>query len=604
MTPLLPALFSLFLLLSLSGCSWLPFRSPDPLKADLSVETLKSRGEAEFNQKNYTRAIGYFQKLKDEFPFAPQAMEVELKLGEAYYRNKQYPEATASFRDFLALHPTHASVPFALYHLGLIYFDQFNGTERDQKNTGIAKGYFESVARDYPNSSYAGQAKEKLAQSLGYLADHELTIAAFYQREGKYPAARDRLETVLRNYRETPAAAKALYQLGEIYRQEQNSAKATLAYEALIQHYPKSDLSKEAQIRLGQLEKNRQDPLETLLARDKGVVSPPPGASTPIAAAPKETALVAKKGVVHEEPGDGKGVFLRVAETLNPVGWFSSGEEKKEKTDVVKTAKKDGSGGFFSSFWSNPSTRKPKEAVKTDPELISKVDKTLERAGLAPEKTPKIQPPVVSLPKLDEPQKRTVDPALLGAIDARLKSQGKDGAELPQAPEGLALPVAVTPRQDVKSTTSGPTAGLLGSIDQALKQKGIESPKAESENARLGTKQTSTAVKQEKPIELQPKLTAEKGPLFLETGEYQIQEKPTEAKEANQGQDLKVPAPAQEIPKTIVQGPSQSAKEKALEIKPAGKKNTDGEEEPTKGIFDRLREDMESMGRVLNPFKW
>ena len=199
MTPLRSALFSLFLLVSVSGgCSWLPFRSPDPLKADISAETLIARGEAEFTKKNYTRAIGYFQKLKDEFPFAPQAMEVELKLGEAYYRNKQYAEATASFKDFLALHPAHASVSFALYHLGLIHFDQFSGVERDQKNTGIARGYFESVARDYPNSSYAGQAKEKLAQSLGYLAEYELTIAAFYQREGKYPAAKERLETVLR----------------------------------------------------------------------------------------------------------------------------------------------------------------------------------------------------------------------------------------------------------------------------------------------------------------------------------------------------------------------------------------------------------------------
>jgi len=607
MTLLRSALFSLFLLASVSGCSWLPFRSPDPLKADFSVETLQSRGEAEFNQKNYTRAIGYFQKLKDEFPFAPQAMEVELKLGEAYYRNKQYAEATASFKDFLTLHPTHASVPFALYHLGLIHFDQFNGTERDQKNTGIAKGYFENVARDYPNSSYTAQAKEKLAQSLGYLADHELTVAAFYQREGKYPAAKERLETVLRLYRETPAAAKALYQLGEIYRQEQNSAKAALAYEALIQHYPKSDLSKEAKLRLGQLEKNRQDPLETLLARDSSPPTPPPtsGQQSAVSGQQKEVKLVAKKGVVHEEPGDNKGVFLRVAEGLNPVGWFSSGEEKKEKTDAVESAKKNGPPGFFSSLWPYRA-RKPnaKTPVKTDPELITKVDKTLEQKGIALEKNPESHPPIVGLPQVEQEAKKTLtdSPALLGAIDARLKSQGKDAAELPPAPEGLALPVPAASRPSGKTASS--TTGLLGSIDQALKQKGVEPPKAEIGDARPEAKQTSPSVRQEKPVELQPKLTPEKGPLFLETGEYQIQEKPTEAKEANQGQDLKVPPSPREIPKAIVQGPSQSPREKAPEINPAEKKNADGEEEPTKGIFDQLREDMESIGRVLNPFKW
>lgn len=603
MTLLPSAFFSLFLLVSLPGCSWLPSRTSDLLKADLPAETLIVRGEAEYAKKNYTRAIGYFQKLKDEFPFATQASEVELKLGEAYYRNKQYPEATASFKDFLALHPTHASVSFALYHLGLIHLDQFNGTDRDQKNTEIAKGYFESVARDYPNSPYAGQAREKLALSLGHLADHELAVAAFYQREEKYPAARDRLETVLRLYRETPAAARALYQLGEIYLQEKNGPKARLAYEALIQHYPQSDLSKEAKLRLVQLEKNRQDPLETLLARDTSPPTPPPASvqQSAVSGQQKEVTLVAKKEVVHEEAGDNKGAFLRAAEALNPAGWFSLGEEKKEKTDAIETAKKNSSGGLFSSFWSNPAAKKPKEAVKTDPELITKVDKTLEQKGLTPGKNPEIESPVVSLPVLNEPQKRTLDPALLGAIDARLKSQGKDGGELPQAPEGSALPFAATPRQDVKSTGSAPTAGLLGNIDRALKQKGIEPPKAESANAPRETKQTATAVKQEKPIELQPKLIVEKGPLFLETGEFQAQEKP---EKSNQGQGLKVPAPAQEIPKAIVQGPSPPPKEKAPEIKAAAKKKDDGEEEAPKGMVDRIKEDMESLGRVLNPFKW
>src|SRR5687767_6662713 len=107
----------LFLLFLLSSCSWLPFRSDAPIKADLPAETLLAGGEAELNKKNYSQAIRYFQKLKDDFPFSPQSIEVELKLAEAYYLNKQYAEATASFKDFLALHPTHASVPFAVYHL-------------------------------------------------------------------------------------------------------------------------------------------------------------------------------------------------------------------------------------------------------------------------------------------------------------------------------------------------------------------------------------------------------------------------------------------------------------------------------------------------------
>lgn len=593
-----------------TGCSYLPLtRSSQRVQSNPTAEALLAQGIAEFSNKRYTRAIEEFQKIKDEFPFTPQAVEVELKLGEAYYLNKQYPEATAAFKDFLALHPTHESVPFVLYHLGLIHLDQFTSVDRDQKVTEIAKGYFESVARQHSKSPYASQAKEKLAKCLEYLAEHELIIASFYMREEKYPAAIGRLEGILRSYRDTPGAVKALYQLGESYRLEKNGVKAALAYEALIQHYPKSDLARDAQVRLSQLEKEKHDPLEMLLARDsRPLPAPPPATSSQqsaVSSQKKELNLVAKKEVVHEEAGNQKGLLRRAADSLNPLAWFSSSDGKREEQNkTIKSAKKETAKG--------DSPR--------DPEFVAKVDESLKQRGVAATESSKIKAPAAELPRIDpEPPPRPLDPALLGEIDAKLKSQGKDATQLPAPPAGAVLPTLSTStasqppgEQQAKGGTSPSTAGLLGSIDQSLKRKGIEAPKIEPRpEAQAPSRQASglpaarqAGVKRAETIKLEPKLTVEKGPLFLETGEYQTQEKPSEGKEV-ETENLDAPQPPKELPKIIVQGPPQPQKEKTPEIKPADKKKAAGEEEEEpKGVLDQIREELKNIGKIFNPFGW
>ena len=204
----------------LPGCSSvslpsLPWSWSTPAtQPNATAEAVFDEGTAYLNNKKYALAIDRFQKVKAEFPFSPQLVPAELKLAEAYYLNKQYPEAAAAFKEFQTLHPNNENIPFVLYHLGLVYFDQFTSSDRYQKVTEIAKGYFESVVKDHPGSPYAAPAKEKLAKCIEYLSEYEFNIATFYFNEKKYPAAIDRLEDILRRYRETSIAAKALYYLG------------------------------------------------------------------------------------------------------------------------------------------------------------------------------------------------------------------------------------------------------------------------------------------------------------------------------------------------------------------------------------------------------
>ncbi len=263
---------TLLLALFLAGCSSLPLPStpwsqPAPA-SDPGAEAIFNQAIDHVKNKKYARAIIQFEKVRDEFPFSAQAVESELKIAEAQYLNKQYPEAALGFKDFLALHPTNKNIPFVIYHLGLVHFDQFTSIDRDQKEVEIAQGYFKTVVKEHPKSPYVADANEKLAKCKEYLAEHEFYVASFYLKEEKYPAARERFENIVRRYPNTPTAVKALYHLGESYQLEKNNVKATLAYEALIRHYPDSPLTKKARVHLSQLDKEDQDPLAMLLMRD------------------------------------------------------------------------------------------------------------------------------------------------------------------------------------------------------------------------------------------------------------------------------------------------------------------------------------------------
>src|SRR5688500_16316953 len=205
---------------SLAGCSSLsmpslPWKSTP--KSDPTAEALFEEGNRNFNEKRYVRALDSYLKLRSDHPVTPLMTEVELKIADSYYRNQQYPEAINAFKEFQSMHPTNENIPFVIYRLGQAHFDQFTSADRDQKNTEIAKTYFENVVTHYPKSPYAIEAREKLAKCLEYLAEHDFNVASFYLRQEKYPAARERFEEIVRKYRGTPGAAKSLFFLGESY---------------------------------------------------------------------------------------------------------------------------------------------------------------------------------------------------------------------------------------------------------------------------------------------------------------------------------------------------------------------------------------------------
>ena len=621
--------FSLALLLLLSGvagCSSLsmpsmPWKSAP--KADPGAEALFAEGNRNFNEKRYVRAIDNYAKIRSDHPFTPLMTEVELRMADAYYRNQQYPEAVTAFKEFQSMHPANENIPFVILRLGQAHFDQFTSADRDQKNTEIAKGYFENVITNYPKSPHAAEARQKLAKALEYLAEHEFNVAFFYYQQEKFPAARDRFEEIVRKYRDTPTAVKSLFYLGESYRNEKNSLRATLAYEAVIQHYPQSKFAAEARTQLARVEKEKQDPLALLLMRDRrpstGAV--PEVQPDPSLAKLRDLNLVAKTEVVHENPGDEKGFFRRVADKINPFSSSDNGKKDEPKGDGMIDAlakrnqaqKKEESSGLLASLWPfGDKDSKASSAASTEPKqsgLVTQIDESLKQKGIdANARQTALKPPPADLPNTDDlakPRPATTDTSsLLSSIDGNLKKSGKDGAELPPAPEAaqafkdIAATQAVVAKQNPGTSQDVQSSGILSGIDQKLKSRGVEPGTFEPAPSAAEIKAASAQKPPSRKVEIEPTVTLEKGPLYLSPANLPGAEKPaasTPTREA-EGVDRTNEVPS----RMLVKGPVQPQATKPAET---GKPSSTPSDEP-KGTFDQIRQDIDNASKVLNPFRW
>jgi outer membrane protein assembly factor BamD len=632
------AILSLATGLLFAGCSLpsMPSWSGSQPKVDATADALFQDGMKYFKEKRYARALDHFTKLKTEHPFSPQLTQAELYIADAYYLNQQYPEAINAFKEFEAMHPSNENMPFVIYRLGLSYFDQFTTVDRDQKNTEIAKTYFETVIAKFPKSPYALEAKDKLAKCNGYLAEHDFNIAHFYLQQEKYPAARDRFEEIVRKYRGTPAAAKSLFFLGESYRNEKNNVKAVLAYEALLQHYPESQFASQARTQLARVEKEKNDPLALLLMRDRrpatAVAQEKPEVKT--AGARKEPEnLVAKTEMVYEEPGAEKGVFRRVVDKINPFASSDDGkktlEQKPQDSTRELLAKKKAmeqqqSPGMLAGLWrtinpfsGNEAADKTKPATSGGGALVERVDDSLSAKGIdAKTQTAALRPPRADLPKMEEaaPVQTTDTSHLLGTIDSTLKKGGRNAVELPPVPaaaDAFNQPQAeaLAARGAAKAEAPQPiaTSGLLGDIDQKLKAQGVDPANIELPAPAVTTTQKPAATRSP-TVELEPKMAAaEKGSLFLSPPEVQGQQKaePEQDRQENkvEGSAHDQQPAAREIPKALVRGPTQATPAPAA-TKPAPRVATRIGEEEEQGPFDRMMQDAENLGKLLNPFRW
>jgi outer membrane protein assembly factor BamD len=235
-----------FLVFMVSGCAGTGGTVDDRTSRDWYEEGMRL-----LQKKRYQGAAESFREAATLYRDAALDADIQMALGDAYFRDKKYDEAVEAYREFLRVHPRNRLSDRAQFQVGMCYFMQMRGMDRSQESTQNAREAFEKVVRNYPRSEMAAEAREKIVLCRKRLAEHDLYVGRYYLRTKSYTAALPRFDRVYQEYRDLGYGDDALYYLGLCYRKMKQGEKAREVWDLLIKDYPHSRYRKEIKDRKG-----------------------------------------------------------------------------------------------------------------------------------------------------------------------------------------------------------------------------------------------------------------------------------------------------------------------------------------------------------------
>ncbi len=206
-------------LLFLAGCAI--FGNPDAIDETKgwSVQQINSAAEASMRDRDYEKAIKYYQTLESRFPHGRYAIQAEMEVSYAYYKKGDAAAALAAADRFIKLHPHHPNVDYMYYLKGLATFNERgvvekltaqNISDRDPKALRESFASFKDLVTRFPDSKYSKDAALRMLYLINTLSEHDLHVARYYMKREAYVAALNRCKYVIENYPSTPAVEEAL----------------------------------------------------------------------------------------------------------------------------------------------------------------------------------------------------------------------------------------------------------------------------------------------------------------------------------------------------------------------------------------------------------
>jgi outer membrane protein assembly factor BamD len=203
-------------ILSLGACAH-GGKKGDTAYVARDVGMLYTAAKRSMDAGDYEQAAKLFDEVERQHPYSIWARRAQLMSAFNYYLAKKYTEAISSAQRFVSIHPGNAEAPYAQYLIAMSYYEQIVDVTRDQSITQSAADAFGELIRRYPDSRYAGDAREKLETINDHLAGKEMEVGRFYQRSGQWLAATYRFRAVVDKYAKTTHTPEALERLVECY---------------------------------------------------------------------------------------------------------------------------------------------------------------------------------------------------------------------------------------------------------------------------------------------------------------------------------------------------------------------------------------------------
>lgn len=212
------------------------------------------RAEHSMDRKDYEGARRRYKAVAREYPFSIYAARAELRIGDAYFKEKSYSAAVEAYRAFARLRPRHELVPYADYQIVECYVRMmpkqrfFNPPVHERDLTDALLAYREArryIIR-YQEGEYAEKAKDTVAKVADRLAEHELYVAKYYERRDQNLAAMRRYEYLVQSFPESTHLPNALLSMAKAAEKTHHLDKVQQAADTLHVDFPDAKEGREA----------------------------------------------------------------------------------------------------------------------------------------------------------------------------------------------------------------------------------------------------------------------------------------------------------------------------------------------------------------------
>jgi outer membrane protein assembly factor BamD len=220
------------------------------------------KGKKALEDEDYLEAMEYFKFVKNKFPYSTYATESDLLMAECHFGRDRFIEAADAYQNFVKLHPKNSKVPYAMYRVGLCYFNRIPedwwfappAYELDQTETTRAIQKLQLYLKAFPQNEYVKEATELLRKCKRRMAERVYYLMEFYLKRKHPRAVLWRAEELLTRYAGLGFDEEALYRKGEALAElgELDDAKAALT--SLLKRFPEGSYAGQARDLIEQLQ--------------------------------------------------------------------------------------------------------------------------------------------------------------------------------------------------------------------------------------------------------------------------------------------------------------------------------------------------------------
>ncbi len=232
----------LLVAVTIGGCG-----GRDRLAQEFAPEVLYERGRAAMLASNYEAATNNYLTLIARYPFANESRQAHLDLIHVFWASNQPERTIDAAEQFEREHPTHPQVAYSIYMRGLAWFDQdpnvlerlfrIDMSARPPKDTLRSFEMFERLIREFPDSEYVPDARERMVFLRNRLAAYENHVADYYLRREAFVAAANRAKYAVENYAGAPELERSLEIMIEAYERLGMTELADDARRVMVENF-------------------------------------------------------------------------------------------------------------------------------------------------------------------------------------------------------------------------------------------------------------------------------------------------------------------------------------------------------------------------------